>query len=238
MTDKRSGEGLDGVQAAILGRGEELGDLEAQVLGCGDLGGGHGAGKDGQVDVDAVLHDVLVVTRGDDELGTGCAGLLDLLDGQDSAGANAHLGLGLGHSGDALGGAGGAEGDLGGLHASCHKGVGERSGVLDLVEHNDRHDAQGLKRGVELIEHDVPFDVWRAWARDCQMCWSGADFGLVIGGTAWGSSNSKTGCSTSHVGNARQNRNGTGGFARPEESGSGPQGYGIGKLRPAEWGTN
>ena len=125
----------------------------------------------------------------------------------------------------------GAEGDLGGLHASCHKGVGERSGVLDLVEHNDRHDAQGLKRGVELIEHDVPFDVWRAWARDCQMCWSGADFGLVIGGTAWGSSNSKTGCSTSHVGNARQNRNGTGGFARPEESGSGPQGYGIGKLR-------
>lgn len=127
------------------------------------------------------------------------------------------------------------EGDLGGLHASCHKGVGERSGVLDLVEHNDRHDAQGLKRGVELIEHDVPFDVWRAWARDCQMCWSGADFGLVIGGTAWGSSNSKTGCSTSHVGNARQNRNGTGGFARPEESGSGPQGYGIGKLRPAEW---
>lgn len=52
------------------------------------------------------------------------------------------------------------EGDLGGLHASCHKGVGERSGVLDLVEHDDRHDAQGLKRGVELIEHNVPFDVW------------------------------------------------------------------------------
>ena len=128
--------------------------------------------------------------------------------------------------------------DLGGLHASCHKGVGERSGVLDLVEHDDRHDAQGLKRGVELVEHNVPFDVWRAWARDCQICWSGADFGLVIGGTAWGSSNSKTSCSTSHVGNARQNRNGTGGFARPEESGSGPQGYGIGKLRPAEWGTN
>ena len=114
----------------------------------------------------------------------------------------------------------------------------DRPTCLDLVEHNDRHDAQGLKRGVELIEHDVPFDVWRAWARDCQICWSGADFGLVIGGTAWGSSNSKTGCSTSHVGNARQNRNGTGGFARPEESGSGPQGYGIGKLRHAEWGTN
>lgn len=55
VTDKRSGEGLDGVQAAILGRGEELGDLEAQVLGCGDLGGGYGAGKDRQVDVDAVL---------------------------------------------------------------------------------------------------------------------------------------------------------------------------------------
>lgn len=182
-----------------------------------------------------MLHDVFVVTRGDDELGTGGAGLLNLLDGQDSAGANAHLGLGLGHSGDALGGAGGAEGDLGGLHASCHKGVGERSGVLDLVEHDDRHDAQGLKRGIELIEHDVPFDAWRAWARDYQMCWSGADFGLVIGGTAWGSSNSKTGCSTSRVGNARQNRNGTGGFARPEESGSGPQRYGIGKLRPAEW---
>ncbi|MDB1859103.1 hypothetical protein PMX13_01195 [Collinsella aerofaciens] len=47
-------------------------------------------------------------------------------------------------------------------------------------------------------------------------------------------SNSKTGCATSRVGNAGQNRNGTGGFARPEESGSGPQGYGYKKLRPAE----
>lgn len=129
---------------------------------------GHGAGEDGQVDVDAVLHDVLVVTRGDDELGAGGADLLNLLDGQDGAGANAHLGLGGGHSGDALGGAGGAEGDLGGLHTSCHKGVSERSGVLDLVEHDDRHDAQGFKRGVELIEHGVPFDVRRARARDCQ----------------------------------------------------------------------
>ena len=119
-----------------------------------------------------MLHDVLVVTRRDDELGTGGAGLLNLLDGQDSAGADAHLGLGLGHSGDALGGAGSAEGDLGGLHAGCHKGMGERCGVLDLIEHDDRHDAQGFKRGVELIEHSVPFDVRRARARDCQMCWS------------------------------------------------------------------
>ena len=168
MADKRSGEGLDGVQATILSRGEELGDLEPQVLGGGNLGGGHGAGKDGQVDVDAVLHDVLVVTRGDDELGTGGAGLLNLLDSQDGAGADAHLGLGLSHGGDALGGAGGAEGDLGGLHAGRHKGVGERWGVLDLIEHDDRHDAQGFKRGVELIEHSVPFDVRRARARDCQ----------------------------------------------------------------------
>ena len=162
MTDKRSGEGLDGVKAAVLSRGEELGDLEAQVDGSGDLGGGHGAGQHGQVDVDAVLDDGLVVARGDDELGTGGAGLLNLLDGQDGAGADAHLGLGLGHGGDALGSAGGAESDLGGLHAGGHKGVGERSGVLDLVEHDDRHDAQGLKRGVELIEHDVPFDMRRA----------------------------------------------------------------------------
>ncbi len=124
-----------------------------------------------------------------------------------------------------------------GIHADVARSLSIRMRYMDtdFVEHDDRHDTQGLKRGVELIEHDVPFDVWRAWARDCQMCWSGADFGLVIGGTAWGSSNSKTGCSTSHVGNARQNRNGTGGFARPEESGSGPQGYGIGKLGPAEW---
>ena len=119
-----------------------------------------------------MFHDILVVARGDDELGTGGAGLLNLLDSQDGASADAHLGLGLGHSGDALGGAGGAEGDLGGLHASCHKGVGERCGVLDLIEHDDRHDAQGLKRGIELIEHDVPFDVRRALARDCQICWS------------------------------------------------------------------
>ena len=114
-----------------------------------------------------MLDDVLVVTRGDDELGTGGAGLLNLLDGQDGAGAHAHLGLGLGHSGDALGGASGAEGDLGGLHTGGHQGMGERSGVLDLIEHDDRHDAQGLKRGVELIEHDVPFDVRRADARNC-----------------------------------------------------------------------
>ena len=114
-----------------------------------------------------MLDDVLVVTRGDDELGAGGTGLLNLLDGQDGAGAHAHLGLGLGHSGDALGSASGAEGDLGGLHAGGHKGVSERNGVLDLVEHDDRHDAQGFKRGVELIEHDVPFDVRRASARNC-----------------------------------------------------------------------
>lgn len=122
--------------------GKKLGDPEAQILGSGDLGRRHGAGHHGQANVDAVLDDVLVVARGDDELGTGGAGLLNLLDSQDGAGTDAHLGLGLGHGGDALGGAGGAEGDLGGLHAGGHKGVGERSGVLDLVEHDDRHDAQ------------------------------------------------------------------------------------------------
>ena len=31
MADKRSSEGLDGVEAAILSRGEEFGDLEAQM---------------------------------------------------------------------------------------------------------------------------------------------------------------------------------------------------------------
>ena len=98
MPDKRRGEGLDGVEAAVLGCREELGDLEAQVDGSGDLGGGHGAGQHGQVDVDAVLDDFLVVARGDDELGTGGAGLLNLLDGQNGAGAHAHLGLGLGQS--------------------------------------------------------------------------------------------------------------------------------------------
>lgn len=86
--------------------GKNLVTLRPRFSAAVTSGGGHGAGKDGQVDVDAVLHDVLVVTRGDDELGTGCAGLLNLLDGQDSAGAN-DISARPRPSGDALGGAGG-----------------------------------------------------------------------------------------------------------------------------------
>lgn len=68
--------------------------------------------------------------------------------------------------------------------------------------------------------------------------WPKAGSGLVIGGTAWVTSNFGTGYAASREGMPGGTGMGLSGSVWPEKAGSGLQGYRYGKLQPAEWGTN
>src|SRR5699024_6727833 len=86
--------GLDLGQAAGLLGGEELEDLQAQLVGGVIVGGGGAAGEHGHALGLAVLDDVHVQAGGDDELGAGGQGLIHLSGGEDGARAHQHIGAG------------------------------------------------------------------------------------------------------------------------------------------------
>ena len=153
MAHERSAQGLDRGEAAVLRGREKLRDLQAKLAGSGDLGRRHGTGQHRQLEVDAMAHDVLVKARAHDEARAGGDGLVDLLDGEHGARAHDHLGMGLVHGLDAGGGAARAERHLGRVHAGSGKGVGHRHGILDLLEHDNRHNAELLELLVEVLVH-------------------------------------------------------------------------------------
>lgn len=155
MADERRGERLDGVEAAVLRRWEELGDVQVELERADDLARGDGSGEHGNVALDARRDDLVIEAGAHDELGTGFDGLGELAHGEHRASAHAHIGLGSLHSADGIDGAIRAERDLGGLHARGHKRVRERRGVLDLLQHHDRHDAELLKLLVKRFLHEL-----------------------------------------------------------------------------------
>ena len=72
--------------------GEELDDLAAHVHGLLHLACGSGAGHHDAALVDDVLADLGVKAGGNDEGSTGSHSAVSLILGQDSAGAQQHIG--------------------------------------------------------------------------------------------------------------------------------------------------
>ena len=136
-----SADVLQLVHAAVgLGR-EELDDLAAHVHGLLHLACGGGAGHHDAALVDDVLADLGVKAGGNDEGSTGSHSAVSLILGQDSAGAQQHIGQLLMDLLDAILGAGGAEGDLRSRQAAGHQGLAQGQGLIHAVESNDRNNA-------------------------------------------------------------------------------------------------
>ena len=106
-----------------------------------------------QVDLvlEAVVDDGVVIARGDDELGTGLDSALALLEVNHGAGTDEDIGALLGHLMDAIGSGSGAEGHLGGRKATLDQSVGHGNSVLDLLQHDDRHDGRLLQLLVKAV---------------------------------------------------------------------------------------
>ena len=106
-----SADVLQLVHAAVgLGR-EELDDLAAHVHGLLHLAGGGGAGHHDAALINDMLADFGVEAGSNDEGSTGSHGAVSLINGQDSAGAQQHIGQFLVDLADALLSACGTEGD-------------------------------------------------------------------------------------------------------------------------------
>ena len=151
-----SADVLQLVHAAVgLGR-EELDDLAAHVHGLLHLACGGGAGHHDAALVDDVLADLGVKAGGNDEGSTGSHSAVSLILGQDSAGAQQHIGQLLMDLLDAILGAGGAEGDLRSRQAAGHQGLAQGQGLIHAVESNDRNNADLVNTLQNRIHSNSP----------------------------------------------------------------------------------
>ena len=106
-----------------------------------------------QVDLvlEAVVDDGVVIARRDDELGTGLDCTLALLEIHHGAGADEDIGALLGHLTNAIGSSSGAEGHLSGGKTALDQSVGHGNSILNLLQHNDRHNGRLLKLLVKTV---------------------------------------------------------------------------------------
>ena len=144
------------VHAAVGLCGEELNALAAHVHGLLHLAGGGGAGHHDAALVDDVLADLGVKAGGNDEGSAGGHSAVSLINGQDSAGAQQHIGQFLVDLLDALLSTSGAEGDLGGGQAAVHQGLAQGQGLVRAVESNDRDNADLVNTLQNRIHSNSP----------------------------------------------------------------------------------
>ena len=151
-----SADVLQLVHAAVgLGR-EELNALATHVHGLLHLAGGGGAGHHDAALVDDVLADLGVKAGGNDEGSAGGHSAVSLINGQDSAGTQQHIGQFLVDLLDALLSTSGAEGDLGGGQAAVHQGLAQGQGLVRAVESNDRDNADLVNTLQNRIHSNSP----------------------------------------------------------------------------------
>jgi len=136
-----SADVLQHTHAAVCLGGEELQSLAAHVHGLLHLACGGGAGHHDAALVDDVLADLGVEAGRDDE-GSACShSAVSLLTGQDSAGAQQHLGHLLVDLADAILSTCGAEGDLSCGQAALSQSLAQGQGLVYAVKSNNRDNA-------------------------------------------------------------------------------------------------
>ena len=119
---------------AVCLSGEELQSLAAHVHSLLHLACGSGAGHHDAALVDDVLADLGVEAGSNDEGSTGSHSAVSLLAGQDSAGAQQHLGHLLVDLADALLSTSGAEGDLSCGQTALSQSLAQGQGLVYAVK--------------------------------------------------------------------------------------------------------
>ena len=136
-----SADVLQHTNTAVCLSGEELQSLAAHVHSLLHLACGSGAGHHDAALVDNVLADLGVEAGSNDEGSTGSHSAVSLLTGQDSAGAQQHLGHLLVDLADALLSTCGAEGDLSCGQTALSQSLAQGQGLVYAVKSNNRDNA-------------------------------------------------------------------------------------------------
>ena len=147
----KTAESVGGLEAAVEVCREELGDVEATVDEVRELGRGDSARNQVNLVLKAVVDDGVVIARRNDELSTGLNSALALLEIHDGTGTDEDIGALLGHLTNAIGSSSGAEGHLSGRKTALDQSVGHGNSILNLLQHNDRHNGRLLKLLVKTV---------------------------------------------------------------------------------------
>ena len=142
---ERAGQGLHGGQAAIDAGREELHDLEAELHRGHDLCRGHAAGSHGDAIVHAPADDLFVKAGRNDELCAALDGFFALLERNNGARADEHVGAVFGDSLDGIRSSSRAERDLHHVHAAGQQRLRRCHGVLCLIQYDNRHNSRHFK---------------------------------------------------------------------------------------------
>ena len=110
-----------------------------------------------------MLADFGVEAGSNDEGSTGSHGAVSLINGQDSAGAQQHIGQFLVDLLDALFGAGGAEGDLRSGQAASHQGLAQGQGLIHAVEGDNRDNTNLVNTLQNRIHSNSPLLYVAVW---------------------------------------------------------------------------
>ena len=136
-----SADVLQHADTAVGLSGEELQSLAAQVHGLLHLAGRSSTGHHDAALVDDVLADFGIETGSNDEGSTSSHCAVSLLGGQDSAGAQQHLGHLFVDLADALLSTCGAEGDLCSGQTAVSQSLAQGQGLINAVESDNRDNA-------------------------------------------------------------------------------------------------
>ena len=133
-----------GKTAIDAGR-EELHDLEAELHRGHDLCRGNAAGSHGDAIVHAPADDLFVKAGRNDELCAALDGFFALLERDDGARADEHVGAVFGDSLDGIRSSSRAERDLHHIHTAGKQSLRRRDRVLCIVQHDHRHNSRSCK---------------------------------------------------------------------------------------------
>ena len=136
-----SADVLQHADTAVCLGGEELQSLAAQVHRLLHLACGAGAGHHDAALVDHVLADLGVEAGSNDEGSASSHSAVSLLTGQDSAGAQQHLGHLVVDLADALLSTRGAESDLGCGQTALGQSLAQGQGLVHAVKGDNRDNA-------------------------------------------------------------------------------------------------
>ncbi len=144
-------QGLEHAQAAGLLRGEELHQREALVARAHHLARRHHARNEGQAGGAHGVHQRVGAAGREREARAGVDDARHVAGAGDGAGAQVHLGHGLGHGFDGVERDVGSQGDFHDVDAAFEQGVREGHGLLRVGQHDDGHDARGEGGVAEVL---------------------------------------------------------------------------------------
>ena len=135
-------ERLHGRKSAIHACWEELYDVQSQLHGCHDFRRRHAAGRHGNAVFHAPADDFFIKAGGNDELRAALDGLAALVERDDRARADEHIGAAFRDRLDRIRRSRRAERDFHHVHAAGKQSLCRRDRVLCIVQHHDRHNSR------------------------------------------------------------------------------------------------